>query len=77
MDMAEIMTEAAVVVARLRALQISNDDPMRQTKRALKQEADSILSRAVNQAGHLLDLIDLTEWDLKNAATKEGDGHAD
>jgi len=75
--MAEIMTEAAVVVARLRALQISNDDPMRQTKRALKQEADSILSRAVNQAGHLLDLIDLTEWDLKNAATKEGDGHAD
>lgn len=75
--MAEIMTEAAVVVARLRALQISNDDPMRQTKRALKQEADSILSRAVNQAGHLLDLIELTEWDLKNASTKEGDAHAD
>lgn len=75
--MAEIMTEAALVVARLHKLGISNDDPIRQTKRGLKNAAEEALREGVNRAAMLLNTIDTLDWDLENAATKEGDAHAD
>lgn len=66
--MAEIMTEAALVVARLQKLSFSNDDPMRQTKRSLKSTAEAALRDGVESANALLNAIDQLEWDAKNAA---------
>lgn len=74
--MAEIMTETALVFAKLSEVAITNDDPMRQTKRELKAAAEAALREGVRQANALLNCIEQTGWDFERA-TKEGDTHAD
>ena len=63
----QLATRAVDVLATIRAIAPSGEHPMRHTARALKQEAENVLSEAFTRAQNLVFLADQVIRDYDRA----------